>query len=39
MVERSQADANFGEGLYWGDTHLHTGYSTDSGMIGNKLTP
>ena len=39
FVERSQSDANFAEGLYWGDTHLHTGYSTDSGMIGNKLTP
>jgi hypothetical protein len=39
FVERSATDANFAEGLYWGDTHLHTGYSTDSGMIGNKLTP
>ena len=39
FVERSKTDANFAEGLYWGDTHLHTGYSTDSGMIGNKLTP
>ena len=25
--------------MYWGDTHLHTKYSSDSGMIGNKLGP
>ena len=38
-VERTATDKNFSEGLYWGDTHLHTRYSTDSGMIGNKLGP
>ena len=38
-VERTVVDKNFAEGLYWGDTHLHTRYSTDSGMIGNKLSP
>ncbi|MBT8120054.1 MAG: DUF3604 domain-containing protein [Gammaproteobacteria bacterium] len=38
-VERTLRDKNFAEGLYWGDTHLHTRYSTDSGMIGNKLGP
>jgi hypothetical protein len=38
-VERTETDKNFAEGLYWGDTHLHTRYSTDSGMIGNKLSP
>jgi hypothetical protein len=38
-VERTATDANFAEGLYWGDTHLHTRYSTDAGMIGNKLSP
>ena len=25
--------------VFWGDTHLHTSYSTDAGMIGNKLGP
>jgi hypothetical protein len=38
-VERTAADKNFAEGLYWGDTHLHTSYSTDAGMIGNTLPP
>jgi hypothetical protein len=38
-VERTARDNNFAEGLFWGDTHLHTRYSTDSGMIGNKLGP
>ena len=27
------------ESVYWGDTHLHTSYSTDAGMTGNKLGP
>ncbi len=38
-VERTATDKNFAEGLYWGDTHLHTSYSTDAGMVGNKLSP
>jgi len=38
-VERSVADSNFAEGVYWGDTHLHTSYSTDAGMFGNRLGP
>lgn len=25
--------------IYWGDTHLHSSYSTDAGMIGNRLGP
>lgn len=25
--------------VYWGDTHVHTAYSTDAGMVGNKLGP
>ncbi len=38
-VERTASDANLAEGVYWGDTHLHTSYSTDSGMMGNTLGP
>jgi len=38
-VERTAADANLAEGVYWGDTHLHTSYSTDAGMFGNTLGP
>lgn len=38
-VERTAVDKNFAEGLYWGDTHLHSSYSTDAGMIGNTLPP
>ena len=26
---------NFPNRVYFGDTHLHTSYSTDAGMIGN----
>jgi hypothetical protein len=25
--------------VFWGDTHLHTSYSTDAGMVGNSLDP
>ena len=38
-VERTASDANFAEGVYWGDTHLHTSFSTDAGMVGNRLGP
>jgi hypothetical protein len=38
-VERTAADSNLAEGVYWGDTHLHTSYSTDAGMMGNTLSP
>src|SRR3990172_4909042 len=30
---------NFPLRVYWGDTHLHTSYSTDAGMIGATLGP
>jgi hypothetical protein len=29
----------FPQRVYWGDTHLHTAYSTDAGMIGCTLGP
>jgi hypothetical protein len=29
----------FPQRVYWGDTHVHTSYSTDAGMIGNRLGP
>ena len=38
-VERTQSDANFAEGVYFGDTHVHTSYSVDAGMLGNTLGP
>jgi len=38
-VERTASDANLAEGVYWGDTHLHTNFSADSGMLGNTLGP
>jgi hypothetical protein len=25
--------------VFWGDTHLHTSYSADAGMVGNTLGP
>lgn len=30
---------NYPQQVFWGDTHLHTSYSTDAGMIGNRLGP
>ena len=30
---------NFPNRVFFGDTHLHTSYSTDAGMIGNRLGP
>ena len=30
---------DFPQNAYFGDTHLHTSYSTDAGMVGNSTTP
>ncbi len=30
---------SFPQNVYFGDTHLHTAYSTDAGMVGNTTTP
>ena len=38
-VERKAADSNFAEGVYWGDTHLHTAMSFDAGAFGARLLP
>ena len=27
-VERTAVDSDFAEGVYWGDTHLHTSYTS-----------
>ena len=32
-------EANFPNQVFFGDTHLHTSYSADAGMIGNTLGP
>jgi hypothetical protein len=32
-------DQGFPDRVYFGDTHLHTSYSTDAGMVGNSLGP
>ena len=32
-------DQHFPNRVFWGDTHLHTSYSTDAGMIGCTLGP
>lgn len=32
-------DQGFPDRVYFGDTHLHTSYSTDAGMVGNTLGP
>ena len=32
-------DQNFPQRVYWGETHLHTTFSTDAGLFGTRLTP
>jgi len=32
-------DDNFSQRVFWGDTHVHTAFSTDAGMVGNRLGP
>ncbi len=32
-------EKNFPNRVYFGDTHMHTSYSADAGMIGNTLGP
>ena len=32
-------DVGYPQRVLWGDTHVHTSYSTDAGMIGNRLGP
>ncbi|MFB1490409.1 MULTISPECIES: DUF3604 domain-containing protein [unclassified Thiocapsa] len=32
-------EQTFPNRVFFGDTHLHTSYSTDAGMIGNTLGP
>jgi len=32
-------DRGYPQRVFWGDTHLHTSYSTDAGMFGNRLGP
>jgi len=32
-------DIGYPQRVFWGDTHVHTSYSTDAGMVGNRLGP
>lgn len=32
-------DRGYPQRVFWGDTHVHTSYSTDAGMFGNRLGP
>jgi len=32
-------DIGYPQRVFWGDTHTHTSFSTDAGMVGNRLGP
>ncbi|MGD8429345.1 MAG: DUF3604 domain-containing protein, partial [Ectothiorhodospiraceae bacterium] len=32
-------DIGYPQRVFWGDTHVHTSFSTDAGMVGNRLGP
>lgn len=38
-VDVTAREGGFAENLLWGDTHLHTSFSMDAGMIGTALGP
>jgi hypothetical protein len=33
------ASRNYGTQVYWGETHLHTSFSPDAGLVGDRLSP
>ncbi len=33
------ANTTHATNVYWGDSHLHTGFSLDAGLFGNTLEP
>jgi hypothetical protein len=33
------ADRSYATQVYWGDQHLHTSFSPDAGLVGNRLSP
>ncbi len=35
----STAESSYPTDVYWGDTHVHTAYSMDAGLFGNRLPP
>ncbi len=32
-------EVGYPQRVFWGDTHVHTSFSTDAGMVGNRLGP
>ncbi len=39
ITESSVAEHTAAKHVYWGDSHLHSSYSTDAGLFGNTLDP